>query len=124
MRVSLPSLPLQVAATPWPPTVKMLLLVPLVSPLTGPSKVSVSERVSPTLLPPLPASVVAETAGAVAPSVGGVVSTTGSGVLSMSGMAPAWTKALPTVSWIPPTSAVFNASSSIVTCPPWPAWMV
>ena len=56
--MALPSLPLQVAATPVPPTVKMVALAPLVSPLTGPSKVTVSEIVSPTLLPGEPDTVV------------------------------------------------------------------
>ena len=88
--MALPSLPTQVAATPWPATWKMLLLLPAVKPLTGPSKVSVSESVSPALLPPLPDTVVRLTDGAVAPSVAAVVSITGSVALptSMAGMLP------------------------------------
>ena len=88
MRVEPPSPPLHVALTPVPPTVKTWLFVPLVSPLTGPSKVTVSEIVSPTLSPAVPATVVRAMTGAVAASVGAEVSITGSPELSMSGMAP------------------------------------
>ena len=57
MRVALPSLPLQVAATPLPPTLKTVLSLPPVRPLTWPSKVIVRAIVSPALSPPLPANV-------------------------------------------------------------------
>ena len=58
MRVALPATPAQVAATAWPPTWKTVLSLPLVRPLTGPSKLSVSVIASPTLLPAAPATVV------------------------------------------------------------------
>ena len=69
MRVRPPSLPLHVAATPAPPTVKTWSFVPSVRPLTGPSKVRVMAIVSPTLLPPEPDSAVMAMPGAT-PSVG------------------------------------------------------
>ena len=124
MRVALPSLPLQVAATPVPPTVKTVLSVPLVSPLTGPSKFSVRTITSPALSPAVPEKVVRVTAGAGVPSTGAMVSIRGSGAVSMAGMLPACAKALPAASARPLTSAVFNAASSISSWPFWPAWTV
>ena len=102
----------------------MVLLVPLVRPLTGPSKVSVSEIVSSALLPPLPATVVKATVGAVADKLGADVSTTGSATVSMFGMLPAKVKALPAASLRPATSALFSAPSSIAACPLCNAWTV
>ena len=127
MRVVLPLLPLHVAATALLPTLKTVLSLPLVSPLTGPSKVSVSAIVSPTLLPGVPDTVVKATEGAVEPSVGAVVSTTGSGVASMFGMLPpfaVYAKALPAASRTAVTSAVFSAASSIAAWPFCPTAMV
>ena len=63
MRVALPPLPLQVAATPWPPTLKTVLSVPLVSPMTGLSKVTLSVIVSPALLPGRSATTAVVSAG-------------------------------------------------------------
>ena len=103
---------------------KTVLSLPLVRPLTGPSKLIVSAIVSPTLLPLLPATVVRATEGGVAPSVGAAALTTGSGVLSMSAISPGWAKALPAASTMAAASAVFSAASSIVACPVWEASMV
>ena len=60
-----PAVPPQVADTPVPATEKMVLLVPLVRPLTAPSKVSVNLMVSLLLLPAVPAIVVRAVEGAV-----------------------------------------------------------
>ena len=69
MRVVLPLTPPQVALTPVPATVKTLLLVPLVSPLTAPSKVRVRVMVSPALLPAVPETMLRAVLGAGLPKV-------------------------------------------------------
>ncbi len=65
------------ALTPVPPTVKMVLSVPLVNPFTGPSNVTVSVMVSPALLPGVPAMAVPMTVAGmvVACRVGAMPST-------------------------------------------------
>ena len=110
-------LPLQAAATPWPPTLKTVLSLPLERPTTGPSKVNVREIDSPTLLPAAPDTVVAVIVGGVATSVGAAVSTTGSALASMAGISPAYTKALPAASRMPSSSAALSAASSMVAWP-------
>ena len=118
MRVVLPSVPLHVALTPVPSSVKTEPAVPLVRPLTGPSKPSVSTMVWPAVLPGTPVTAALE-------SVGAVVSMVGSGaVSSMAGISPMWAKALPATSRMPASSAAFSAASSIVAGPFWPAAMV
>ena len=122
MRVA--PLPLHAAATPWPPTLKTVLSLPLERPTTGPSKVNVSEIDSPTLLPAAPDTVVAVIVGGVATSVGAVVSTTGSALTSMAGMSPACTKAFPAASRMPSARAALSAASSMTAGPFCPAAMV
>ena len=71
--------PPQVAFTPPVPANRktVLLAVPWVKPLTGPSKVTVSTTVSPALLPAVPAMVVkAVLGGLLLLSVGPVLSMT------------------------------------------------
>ena len=76
VRVLVPAVPPQVALTPASATLKMVLSVPVVRPLTSPSKVMVSVMVSPALVPAVPAIATPNAAtGAVPLSVGAVVST-------------------------------------------------
>ena len=75
MRVLVPVVPAQAALTPVPATLKMVLSVPLIRPLTLPSKVTVRVMVSPALLPAVPATVLSAVDGTVvACRVGALVS--------------------------------------------------
>ena len=89
MRVLLPDAPDQVALTPAPATLKMVLSVPLVKPFTLSSKLTVKVMVSPALLPAVPASVLSAVLGAVLLRVGASVSMRMAGVVPAPPLLPA-----------------------------------
>ncbi len=115
MRVAVPAVPPHAAETGTLLTVKTVLLLPVVSPLTLPSKVMVSVMVSPALLPAVPATVERAVAGTVLPSVGATVSSVK--LLAPAALAlPAASVAMALTLMLPLPSAVMSdALSATVT---------